>query len=316
MHADSELIQNKPGTVVSQKSSWQRRKKRDKGIRIARKRLFYILINSTAVYILSYLLSYLFYQLITMACSHLLGIHSVLYYYEIVFGVSNYSPEWTKAKIGFIYLIAPFLSLLSGSFLLFGLVKKYRLQRYHKMFLLWLGFHLMNFFFGGIIAGSLTGHGIGYAMDSVFWPMYFIYAILSLFGILCLVLLGNYFTEPFLKTNPSNYWSKRENRRQYLLFSLVSPWLIGSILMFLIKFPDHLPQHARITIHDSVLSLSMIFLILPMFYRKKNTRVHPESKSEGKNRNTLWLLVIATIVLVICFRVGLTGFFYSWFTKI
>jgi hypothetical protein len=314
MHSDTEPIKNDKATNLSQKSLRQKMKVRDEYIHGARKRLIHILINSTAIYVLTYTLSYLFYQLITLTCSYLVGIPSVLYYYEIVFGISNNSPEWSNLRIGIIYVTPPFISLLAGSFLLLGIVKKYHGQQYFKMFLLWLGFHLINFFFGGIIAGSATGHGIGYALDAVFWPMISIYIIFSLLGILFLIRIGYDFTEQFLKTNPSSYWSKRENRRQYLLFSLVFPWFTGSVLMFLVKFPDHIPQHARITIHDLVLSLSLVFLILPMFYRKKNARFRPETGSAEKMRNILWSLVVTTIVLVICFRFGLTSFFYSFFS--
>jgi hypothetical protein len=313
MPSDSELVQKDTERMVSQEAFRQRRKIQADYINLARKRLFYILINSTAIFIITYLLSYLICQLITMGCAYLFGIPSVLYYYEIVFGIPNNSPEWTHTRIGITYIAAPSFSLITGSILLFGIIKKYHLKQYHKLFLLWLGFHMFNFFFSGILAGSVTGLGIGYAMDIAFWYVYIIYGILSSLGILCLVLVGNDFTEHFLKTNPYNYWSKRKNRKQYLVFTLVFPWLIGSILMFLIKFPDHTPQHTGITIHDLIISLSMIFLVLPMFYRKKNARFHPKTNPAEKKRNIIWMLVILTILFVTCFRVGLTSFFYSLF---
>jgi hypothetical protein len=310
---DSDLVRKDSETMVSERSSRKRSKMHEEYSRAARKRLTYLLINSTTIFILTYLLTYLVYQLITMGCAYLFGIHSVLYYYEIVFGISNYSPEWTGTSIGVTYIVAPFFFLITGSFLLFGVIKKYHLQQYHKLFLLWLGFHMINFFFSGIFIGSITGRGIGYALDVVFWPMYFIYGILSLIAILCLVLVGYDFTEQFLKTNPSNYWSKRKNRMEYLLNTLVFPLLLGSYFMFLIKFPDHKPQHHNIAIHDLALSISMIFLILPMFYRKKNAQFRPKTDSSERMRNIWWSLVISTIIFVILFRVGLSSQFYSLF---
>jgi hypothetical protein len=311
MVPDSDFVQKDTETMASEESSLNRSEMNEEYNSTARKRLYYLLINSTTIFILTYLLSYLLYQLITMACAYLVGIPSVLYYYEIVFDISNYSPEWTGTRIGVTYLIAPFTFLIIGSVLLFGVIKKYNLQQYHKLFLLWLGFHMINFFFSGIFVGSITGRGIGYALDVVFWPIYFIYGILSLIAISCLVLVGYDFTEQFLKTNPSNYWSKRKNRREYLLNTLVFPLLIGSYLMFLVKFPDHRLQHEGIVIHDFILLLSMIFLIIPMFFRKKNARFHPKPVSEEKKRNIWWSMVIVTIVFLIFFRVGLTNYFYT-----
>jgi hypothetical protein len=295
-------------------TSWQDKEIRKELIRVARKRLLYMLINSTAVYILTYLLSYLLCQLITKAFANLLGISSVLYYYEIVYGISNYSPEWTPGRMLVVSAFAPVLSLVGGYFLLFGVVRKFPWKQFYLLFLLWLGFHLSNIFFGGLLAGTLTDHGLGYALDVFFWPMFFMYFLLSLIGIFCLVLVGYNSTEYFLKTNPSGYWLKRKNRRQYLLFVLVFPWLIGSFLMLMVKFPDHLPQHKDIALHDLILSLSMIFLILPMFFRSKTAQFRPENVSEGKKRNIWWYFVISTIVFVILYRVVLTSFFYSIFS--
>ena len=283
MHAGSELIQNNPGTKASEESSWQEKKTREEYLRAARKRLFYMLINSTAVYIFTYLLAYLFYQLITMACAHLVGISSVLYYYEIFFGISNYSPEWTPGRMLVVSALAPLLSLVGGYFLLFGAVRKFPWKHFYLLFLLWLGFHLSNVFLGGLLAGTITDRGLGYALDVLFWPVFFIYIVMSLIGIFCLVLVGYTFAEYFLKTSPSSYWLKRKNRRQYLLFTLVFPWLIGSFLIFLIKFPDHIPQHDNIALHDLIIMLSMIFLILPMFFRSRNTQFRPDTVSAEKN---------------------------------
>jgi hypothetical protein len=83
--------------------------------------------------------------------------------------------------------------------------------------------------------------------------------------------------------------------------------------MFLIKFPDHRLQHKGIVVHDLILSLSMIFLILPMFFRKKNARFRPKTVSEEKKRNIWWMLVIMTILLLVFYRIGLTNYFYSLF---
>jgi hypothetical protein len=306
MPADSGLSQNNPVTMVSGESSILRREMREEYLRVVRKRLFNILINSTTIFILTYLLSYLFYQLIARGFAALVDINSVLYYFEIKYGISNLSSQWTPGRILAVSAVPAVLSLAAGSFYLFGLVRKLPFRRYYRLFLIWLGFHSINMFFGGILAGSVTGEGFGYALDVFFWPVYIIYFILILIGIFCLGVIGYDYTDQFLKINSSGYWSRRKNRMRYLLFSLVLPYLIGSLLIFLVKIPDHKPQHQYITFHDLILSLSMVFLIIPMLFRSKDVRVHPKTDPTEKQQNILWVLVISTIVFVIWFRLGLT----------
>ena len=280
---------------------------------ILRKRLIFMLINSTSAYIFTYLLSYLFYQVITLIGANLIGISAVLYYYEILYGISNLSPEWTHERMLVVSAVAPVLSMVAGYLILFRVVNNFPWKHYILLLLVWLGFHLSNAFLGGIIAGTITDHGFGYALDVLFWPVWSIYILLSLAGLLTLGIIGNASIESFLKTTSSGYWLLRKNRQQYLLFALVIPWLIGSIFMFLIKFTDNIPQHTFIAIHDLILSFTMGFIVLPIFFRSPNTQLRPETGYGEKNRNIWLYLVIATIIFVLFFRLLLTRFFYSIF---
>lgn len=272
-----------------------------------------MLINSTAAYIFTYLLSYLFYQLITLVSAHLLGIPADLYYYEILYGIPNLSPEWTHGRMLVVSGLAPVLSMVAGYFLLFNVARNYPWKHQYLMLVLWLGFHMSNAFLGGFLAGTITDHGFGYALDVLFWPVFFIYILLSLIGLISLVLLGRIFTESFLRTNSSGYWFKRKNRRQFLVFTLAVPWLIGSILMVLIKYTDKIPQHDFIAIHDLILSMTMVFLIVPMFFKIGNAKVHTGAVSGERKQTIWWSLIISTIVFLLLFRLVLTDFFYSLF---
>jgi hypothetical protein len=313
MHADSESILKHSRRKRSRGPSRKGKEGLDEHSYIARKRLVFMMINSTAAYLFAYLLSYLFYQVITLIGANLTGVSGTLYYYEILFGIPNLSSEWTHGRMLVVSAVAPVLSMVAGYLILFRVASKFPWKHYFLLFLLWLGFHLSNSFLGGIIAGTITDHGIGYALDVLFWPVFLIYFLLSLTGLLSLSLIGNACIETTLKTTSSGYWLIRKNRQQYILFTLILPWLIGSIFMVLIKYTDQTPQHEFIAIHDLILSFTIGFLVLPIFFRSPTAQLRPETGAGEKNRNIWWYLVVATIIFVLLFRLLLTDFFYSLF---
>lgn len=277
----------------------------------ARKSLLNMMVNSTALFILAFIASYLIFQTITKVAAHLAGIHSVLYFYELAFNISNYSPEWTAGRIVLVTASAPVVCMILGIIVLFHVVRRYKWRRYFLMFLLWLGFHLVNMLLGGILAGAITDHGIGYTLDVFFWPTYLMYLLFIFLGVFSLVVVGIDSTEFFLKTTPPGFWSRRKNRWQYLLFTLELPWLIGSILLFLIRYPDHIPQHESISMHDFILTLSLIFLIFPIFLKGKNFQSRADSTVDPTEEKILWTVLIFTVIVVLGFRFGLTNSFYS-----
>lgn len=313
MHAETELIRKHSRRKKFRGPSGKVKEVWEEHSYMAKKRLIFMMVNSIAAYIFAYLLSYLFYQVITLIGANLMGVSGTLYYYEILYSISNLSPEWTHERILVVSAVAPVLSMAAGYLILFRVVSNFPWKHYFLLFLLWLGFHFSNAFMGGIIAGTITDHGFGYALDVFFWPVFMIYILLSLIGLLSLGLIGNACIEPFLKTTSSGYWLIRKNRRQYLLFTLVLPWLMSSVFMVLVKYTDQNPQHEFITMHDILLSFTMGFLVLPIFFRGTNTQIHPETGSGEKNRNIWWYLVIATIIFVFLYRLLLTRFFYSLF---
>ena len=180
-----------PETTIRRRQNSDLRRRRQNYLEFlsARKRLPALMIYSTALFILSYLLVYLVNQLITMGCAELVGIQSSLRYFEIIYRLPFESPLWTHEKTVIISLTAPFVSLIAGSLLLFFVLKKVNVENIYKLFVFWIGFQSINFFFGGVIAGSVTGRGLGYALDMAFWPHIMIYITLIAICIFFLILL-------------------------------------------------------------------------------------------------------------------------------
>ena len=105
------------------------------------------MINSSIIYLFSYLFVYLLNQLISLEIAHLLHIPGKLYYYEVFF-INNDS--WSVFNALMVSNAGLFLIFFLGIAIL-GRVKISEAMRpYFRMFLLWFSFHCVNLLLGGI----------------------------------------------------------------------------------------------------------------------------------------------------------------------
>jgi hypothetical protein len=275
------------------------------------KRLLFFMINSTLIYILTYLLTYLEFQIITLLFARIVGIRGALYYYEICFAVST---VWSTAKIIFVTAAGPIGTLLTG-LLILAFFRKWRqlLSPYLRLFLLWTGFHCFNFFMGGIISGTITGIGFGYAVDYLFNRPVVIYVFLDLIVLVVLFLFGYRYSRTFLGASPSRFWVQKGYKSRYLLFTGFFSWLFGSVFLFLLKYPDHDPQHVLIVFHDFLLMITMGCIVTAMLFYKRDFALNLKVTSTEKERKIHWGFAMSTIILLVMFRLLLTSSFYSLF---
>jgi hypothetical protein len=275
------------------------------------KRLMFFMINSTIIYILTYLLTYMEFQIITLFFARIVGIRGYLYYYEIFYAVPT---VWNVGKIVFVFAAGPFGLLLTGILILTFLRKSWRLlSPYNKLFFLWTGFHCFNFFMGGIISGTCTGMGYGYVFSYLFNLPAFFDVIMDLITLIALFIFGYKYAEPFIGASPSIYWSQNENRSRYLLFTGFFSWLIGSVFLLLLKYPDHDPQYFLIVFHDIILLITMGCIVTSMLFNKRYFPLNVKVTTTEKERKIHWEFAISTIILLIIFRLLLTRSFYSLF---
>ena len=276
------------------------------------KRLRFFMINSTIIYILTYLLTYLEFQIITLFFAWMVGIRGYIYYYEISYAVPTC---WSVAKIIFVTAAGPFGLILTAILILAFLRRSWpELSPYYKLFFLWTGFHCFNFFMGGIISGTITGIGYGYAIDYLLGRPLFLYVFLDLIILIVLIIFGYNYTGPFMGACPSIFWGKEEkNRSKYLLFTGVFSWLIGSVFLFLLKYPDNDPQQVSIVLHDSLLLITMGCIVTAMLFNKRYFPLDLKVSTTEKERKIHWKFAISTIILLIIFRLLLTRSFYSIF---
>jgi hypothetical protein len=278
-------------------------------LRRQRKRLAFFSINSAILYVLTYLIAYLTYQIAVMFAASRYGINSVLLFYEVFFPVGNYSDKWNSFNIIIITFAGPLISIIMGTIYLLLYVRKDRITGLRKLFYFWLGFHSVNFFLGAFIGGVITKQGFGYVIEWMFLPTVVKFG-LSIVCLFTLGLIAFYYAIYFMESSGSFFWTKKSNRMIYLLFSGFIPWVAGTLFIFLLKFTHKIPQHENILVYDSIIYASMFFVIAGMFVNFRSQPMFDKTtKREGRRIN--WVYLVILLGLVIIFRLGLnTGLYY------
>lgn len=255
-----------------------------------------IIINSILVFLITYVLVYLFYWLTSMMVASVYGLDSTLYYYDLKF--NNHSPLWNRFNILLVTGIPPFFCLFLGIFLYKILFKISRFAGLQKLFILWSAFHLFNHFFGALPSGIVTSEGFGYVAAWMYMntAFKFMFSLVSLFA---LGLIGYYSAKHILETSDSLHRVKPGNRMPFMLYQMAIPWLVGTLIMLLIRIPHNFDYP-----YETLMLFSMVFLVIPPFF---NEKVKPELNllKSKKIRNVNFGYIAMMIVLVAFLRIML-----------
>lgn len=259
-----------------------------------------ITLNSIVVFIVTYVLVYLFYWLISMLVASWYGLDSTLYFYDLKF--NNHSPIWDRFNILMVTGIPPFFCLFLGLFLYKVIFKMRRFVGLQKLFILWSSFHLFNHFFGAFPAGIVTSEGFGYVAAWMYMntAFKFMFSLISLF---VLSVIGYLSAEYILETSDSLHRIKPENRRAFMLMQIPLPWLIGTAIMLLIRTPENFKYP-----YETLMFFSAIFMVIPPFF---NEKVKPQLnllrviKKRHVNLGYLAMMVALLLFLRIMLGIGL-----------
>jgi hypothetical protein len=220
-----------------------------------------ITVNSLMIFLATYVLAYLFYWLTSMLVASWYGLDSTLYYYDLKF--NDHSNMWNRFNILLVTGIPPFMCLSLGLFLWRVVFKKSRFAGLQKLFILWSAFHLINHFFGAFPSGVVTAEGFGYVAAWLYMntAFKFMFSIISLF---ILGLIGFYAAEQILETSDSMSRIKPEYRVSFILTQMALPWLIGTIILLLLRLPKTFDYP-----YETLMFFSMAFMVIPPFFNEK-----------------------------------------------
>ena len=108
-----------------------------------------------------------------------------------------------------------------------------------KLLLLWLAFHATNYVLGGLLADTVTQSGSWYVPNWLLgrggtWPS----AVLGLLFAVLQLALGFLAAIPFLLAQESHTALQFDNRLYLIAYTILGPWLVGSLLLLLSRLPQ------------------------------------------------------------------------------
>jgi len=259
----------------------------------------HIMANSAGLFILAYLSIYLIYQFTEILVASAFGIDSVLYYYEIYFPIGNNSELWTRFNIIAITLASPFAAVLTSLLIYQLILKRQKINPQFRLFFMWMAFLGSAHFLGAFVAGIVTSQGFGYVANWLFLNT-FIRISFSLIFLFLLTVIGYRSAGYAIETIPQGI--RKEPWRKFLAIGsrFVAPWILGSILVAVVKIPNAPPQHPTIMVYDLIILATAGFLVTPLLFNQKaRARNLAERPSRRRQPPALVVLGVAFFVLIL-----------------
>jgi hypothetical protein len=250
-----------------------------------------IIVNSTILYISTYIIVYLLYWMVVLLTASLFGLDSSLFFYDLKF--NDHSPLWTRFNILVVTGSGPFFCLALGLLLHRKIFKLHRFVGLRKLFILWMAFHALNHFFGAFTSGVVTDEGFGYVAAWLYMntAVKFLFSLVSLF---LLGLIGFFSAEYILETSDSSTRIKTENRTAFIFQQALFPALIGTTLLLLLRIPKNFDYP-----YESLMLFSIFFMVIPAFFNKK---VKPSlNMLKLKKKRSIHLGYLAMLMILLAF---------------
>lgn len=265
-------------------------------IKQQQKNYFYYTVNSTALFIIAYLSLYILYQITVLIVASKWKLDSVLLYYDLAF--NDYSPLWSRQNIIIVTLSGPLICLITGFLFYRYFSKRQKVKGFLKLFFLWIGLIGFNLFLGAWSTGISFDQGFGYVPAwlylNVFWQIFVALIFLFILG-----MIGYYSVPSLLDTSKSAYRVKAENKTKFLFYQVIIPYVIGSVIIILVRIPNNMP-------YDTGNLVTMLFAIAPMVFNGK-ARPTVSFEKEKKPTQIRWLFIGIFVGLILLYRIGLNN---------
>ena len=253
-------------------------------------------INSLIMFLFSYLLCHVVYQGATVLAALSNSIRATLFPGHIEFKI--FDSQWSKTAVITTYAAGPFLCLAMG-FIFITLFNYYKQKRgLKKVFFLWAYIHSLNFFFGGLLAGTVVSGGFWYAVswtvlsDALVWFIAFIF-------MLVLIGIGIFSAPAFLFSCDSMTLMKFANRQKMLFTTVFFPWMAGFLVLVLIKFPDF-------RLFEGMHLLTLALVLIPVYFLNQHN-LFSKTVNEPRKTKIAWTALLILAGAVVVFRMGLAG---------
>ncbi len=253
-----------------------------------------IIINSTAYYLLSYLLVYLVFQFFTLLASQIFSIPNTLYYNRIAY---NVKPEaWTFDSVQVIYSSGCVgLFLLSIFFLVF-VIRTIEFDGLLRTLFFWGFTHSISMLIGSFIIGAFNFEGIGIVMSYLYLTDTTKMVILFS-GLIVLFAVGMAMVKPMLFLANSYYnFLTPEMRPFFRKNHFLIPFWISTLLLLVIKYP--------LSLYEALLLITPLFILLPLSWGTNSLPSFYFEQTE-KSINPNFRIIVMTALLYLIYRIAL-----------
>ncbi len=257
-----------------------------------------IIVNSTVMFVLAFMLSYFVNQLVTIYTAKILNIPSQLFSYRIYWPLYTYSTLYSRQVLILIFGMGPLVSFLLG-ILFYRLFIVVRYQSvYLKTFFLWTSISSFVLFFGAYISGAVTRTGFIYASEWLFLNnMFDIKEIIFItLSVIALIIIGIMMTKSFLESSFSRALIEPRMRVLYILSAVVLPVIIGILILFAVNFPNNPAELLLLYLSPFLISIVMLFR-----YNAISLQNITVMKTDKEYRISI-VAIILLLVLIIFFR--------------
>lgn len=268
-----------------------------KSTQLSRTNFWLIATNSTAAYVLAYLIIFYIDFFVKIALAGNFGYDIGFDWDQILFYIEPY--EWTHDSVKLIYSAGPILIVVTGVLSLIGFWATVEEPARIKILLVWLTMHSFNFFFGGLMIGNIFKEGVGHVFN---W-MYLTDTakmIVALVGFMGLLGTAYFLSKPFAISSNA-YFNKLGERNSpfFLTAQIIVPYILGTIIYMLYFLPRILFQESY-----SWISLGIMLLFIIMRISKMETQYYDEDE---RFVGASSILLVITIIVVIGMRIALNN---------
>ncbi len=258
----------------------------------SRRESLYIIANSTAFNLLSYLVVFLLFQLTTIAAAKIFDIPTTLFYNKIDFygGVG----VWTFDSVKIVYGSGNVMLFLLSILFLVVTIKAMEFDGLLRLFFLWGFINSMSMLLGAFIIGAFNYEGLGVVLSYLYLADTAKMLILFI-GIVSLIAIGMAIVKPMLFTANMYYnFLEPEMRMAFRLKQFVLPYLISTFIILVIKYP--------LSFYENLLLIIPVFMIIPLFIGTGVLPTYFFEESEKHIRISIKLVVVTGLFIVL-FRI-------------
>ena len=253
-----------------------------------------IAINSTIIYIFTFLITYIIYQLITATVASEYKVDTVFYLDNLKFLTpDNNFDIWNRDSAITVFGAAPIISLV----LAFVCIMMYRRfsedNSIIKLFFLWAALHLINRVLGSFIIGTIFFlYGSNLIVDWMYLGTE-MKIVLTVVALIVQIIIGAYSVLPILTSANNSSMVKGENRRSFIFNQIYIPWLIGSAFLLLFFLP-------KVPLQENLINITMLIMLIPLYF-KYRTPMLPgaEEAQEEVVYKFSWRFIIFLLIFMV-----------------